>query len=248
MLNQPARLCNLVALLPIYTVVLLDILRTIWCMSYLGKWAAWVINHCELFHLFRVLCAIPLLSMFKDLKDWASSEVVFGHQPAGVDRYGRRALHQDHWLRTSRTDFPGSSKQQQSFTRSCIILMLSDVASHKLFGFVLFRRSMDKHCCCWTSQRYKSAWIWSWDQPSSCATTLRGSSWHFTSSLPHNWKWTWTWKHLICHKSCERRCNCPLGFSYTGYSIESCICQMEHGYFISLGEEDTQGPKPFRCI
>lgn len=116
------------------------------------------------------------------------------------------------------------------------------------FCFLLFRRSMDKHCCCWTSQRYKSAWIWSWDQPSSCATTLRGSNWHFTSSLPHNWKWTWTWKHLICYKSCERRCNCPLGFSYTGYSIESCIRQMEHGYFISLGEKNTQGPKPFRCI
>lgn len=101
-------------------------------MSYLGKWAAWVINSCELFRLFRVLCATHLLCMFKDLEDWASSEVVFGHQPAGVDRYGRGALHQDHWLCTSCTDLPGSSKQQQSFTWSCVILMLSDVASHEL--------------------------------------------------------------------------------------------------------------------
>lgn len=109
-----------------------------WCMSYLGKWAAWVINRCELFHLFRVLCATHLLCMFKDLKDWASSEVVFGHQPAGVDRYGRGALHQDHWLCTSCTDFPGSSKQRQSFTWSGVILTFSDVASHKLFFVCLF--------------------------------------------------------------------------------------------------------------
>lgn len=131
-------------------------------------------------------------------------------------------------------------------TWSWIVLMLSDVASHELF-VCLFRRSMDKHCCCWTSQRYKSAWIWSWDQPSSCATTSRGSSWRFTSSLPHSWRWTRMWTHLICYKSCERRCNCPFGISYTGYSIGSRIYQMEHRYFISLRKEDTQGPKPFRC-
>lgn len=93
---------------------------------------------------------------------------------------------------------------------NCIILIVSDVtsqtenvtyavASYRTNFFfpvaAVLRRLMDKHCCCWTSQRCKSAWTWSWDQPSSCATTSRGSSWHFTSNLPHSWEWTWTWTH-----------------------------------------------------
>lgn len=122
------------------------------------------------------------------------------------------------------------------FIWKCIILMVSDVTHlgqrllnfflHLTWGifFVLFRKLMDKHCCCWTSLQCRSAWTWSWDQPSSFATTLRGSSWHFTSSLQHSWEWTWTRTHQICVLNPVKDAEIvQFDFSYTGYSIESHV-------------------------
>lgn len=50
------------------------------------------------------------------------------------------------------------------------------------------RRLTDRRCCCWTCPQCRSVWTWSWDRPSSCAITLRGSSWHFISSLLRSWR------------------------------------------------------------
>lgn len=61
------------------------------------------------------------------------------------------------------------------------------------------RRLTDRRCCCWTSRQCKSVWTWSWDRPSSCATTSSGSSWHFISSLLRSWRGTrcGMWLHPV---------------------------------------------------
>lgn len=211
---------------------------------------------------FRALSVTHPICVFKDLKDWASSEVVSWHQPTWVDCYGCGALHQDHWLCTSGTDFPGSSKKKDSSISiwNCIISMSQmwnrlrrlEIPSHltwMVLFLLFFRRLMDKHYFCWTSQRCKSAWTWSWDQPSSCATISRGSSWHFTSSLPHSWEWMWTSRHQICYKSCERRCNCPfwLFLHWIFYRIPH-MSYGKHGYFLSLGGGGYTGSKTIQVL
>lgn len=49
------------------------------------------------------------------------------------------------------------------------------------------RKLMDRHCSCSTSRQCRSAWTWNWGRPLSCATTSRGSSWHFINSLLRSW-------------------------------------------------------------
>lgn len=63
------------------------------------------------------LCLIHHICVFIDLKDRASSEVVFGHQPPGVEHYWCGSLHQDHRLCASCTDFLGSGKKYSQTQR-----------------------------------------------------------------------------------------------------------------------------------
>ncbi len=95
---------------------------------------------------------------------------------------------------------------------------------------------MDRRCCCWTSQQYKSVWTWSWDQPSSCATTSRGSNWHFINSLLRSWRAMNMDVTTSCYvyRSCEKHCIFSHSdFSNTGHPLESCIYHFasdKHGH------------------
>lgn len=78
---------------------------------FFSAWVARVKVNCGLLHISSETSVWLILSVFIDLQDRASSEVVFGHKPAGVERYWCGSLHQDHWLCAPGTDFPGSGKK-----------------------------------------------------------------------------------------------------------------------------------------
>lgn len=122
-----------------------------------------------------------------------------------------------------------------------------------------FRRLMDKRCCCWTFQQCKSVWTSSWDQPSSCATTLRGSSWHFINSLPRSWREVNMdlTTLILCFNPMKNTVFPHFNFFfYTGHPLESCkfhmvMDQQGHQTFLRSSNKrsktNTLGLNLFSC-
>lgn len=130
-------------------------------------------------------------------------------------------------------------RQRLSLLRSCVwtpapwsgaLLMWfassGPLTVHLLQGFSWIRRLTDRRCCCWTSRQCRSAWTWSWDRPSSCATTSRGSSWHFINSLPRSWRGKNMGRDCILffeNNPVKNNVFSHFDFSNTGHPLESYI-------------------------